>query len=224
MCGRFGITFEPIKIKTRFHVELTREFSRPRYNIAPSQNSPVILNESPERITMCRWGLIPHWAKDQNIGYRMINARAETVDQKPAFKEPFRKHRCLVIADCFYEWKKTTDKKIPSLIQLKEREPFAFAGLYDTWKNEEGSEINSFSIITTDSNELVRDLHDRMPVILLPKNEKAWINEDDPDKLKDLLIPYPSNRMKSFQISSRINDPKNDSPDVIKPIKTLFSF
>ena len=160
----------------RFQVLRAEDF-RPNYNAAPTQNLPLILNSDPATISLGRWGLIPSWAKEQKIGNRMINARAETLLQKPSFRTPFRKHRCLVLADGFYEWKKTSDGKIPHRIALKDNQPFAFAGIWEMWTAPEGEEIRSFSIITTEPNQLMKPLHHRMPVILKKENGQRAVGD-----------------------------------------------
>jgi putative SOS response-associated peptidase YedK len=195
---------------------------QPRYNIAPSQNHPVvIINQDQRELTMMRWGLIPPWAKDISIGYRMINARAETVAEKASFKKPFKDKRCLVLADGFYEWKKTDKKnKIPYYFMLKSKQPFAFAGLWEQWKNPEGEKILSFTIITTKANELMEPIHDRMPVILKENVETQWLDPEnkDTDKLLSLLQPYPGGLMLAYRVSPIVNAPKNDTPECIEPI------
>jgi putative SOS response-associated peptidase YedK len=214
MCGRYSLVSVE-KIVERFLVKANG--FRPRYNIAPSQQAPVILSESPDQLSVCRWGLVPHWAKDEKIGYRMINARSETLDQKPAFRMPFRSHRCLVLADSFYQWKESPDGKTPYRIMRKDEMPFAFAGIYDTWKSPQG-DIRTFSIATVESNSLIKDIHDRMPAMLLSEHERAWLEEDNTEILKSMLQPYPENEMKFYEISTLINSPRNNSEEVIQPV------
>lgn len=214
MCGRYSL-INVGKVKERFLVELG-EFG-PRYNIAPGQQLPVILSESPDKASFCKWGLIPHWAKDQKIGYRMINARSETLDQKPSFRVPFRKYRCLVLADSFYQWKETPSGKIPHRIMRKDEDLFAFAGIYDTWKGPQG-DIKTFSIATVESNPLIRDIHARMPAMLFPEYEGIWLDEDNIEILKSVLQPYPEDEMKFYEISPLINSPSHDSAEVIQEV------
>lgn len=214
MCGRYSLVGVE-KIVERFGVE--GNGLEPRYNIAPSQQAPVILSESPDELNFYRWGLVPHWAKDEKIGYRMINARSETLDEKPAFRTPFRNHRCLVPADSFYQWKQTPDGKIPYRIMRKDEMPFAFAGICDTWKGPQG-DIKTFSIATVKSNPLIKDIHDRMPAMLLPEHERAWLERDNSEILKSMLQPYPEGKMKFYEISTLINSPKNNSEEVIQPM------
>lgn len=166
-----------------------------------------------------RWGLIPFWAKDPSVGYRMINARCETVATSGAFKHALRHRRCLIPADGFYEWKKEAGSKIPMRILLKGGEAFTFAGLWETWKSPEGQTIESCIIITCGPNELMAPIHDRMPVILPEKVEATWLDSgtEDPAQLLPLLVPYPSERMKAYRVSPLVNSPKTDSPACIVP-------
>jgi putative SOS response-associated peptidase YedK len=207
MCGRFSLLAIGEVLSSRFNIEINEPI-QPRYNIAPGQDTIVILNESPDNITKARWGLVPSWAKDEKIGLKMINARAETLKEKPAYKGPFYKQRCLVLADSFYEWKKTPTGKIPYRISMKDEQPFALAGIYDKWDN-----IISFSIVTLEPNDIVKPVHDRMPAILKREHEQLWLKHP----YEKLLYSYPSEEMKSYQISTLINSPANDNPDVIKP-------
>ncbi|MBU0615324.1 MAG: SOS response-associated peptidase [Nanoarchaeota archaeon] len=213
MCGRFSII--TLDLEGRFDAKLYFEI-QPRYNIAPSQDVPIILNEDTKHFTKARWGLVPHWAKDEKIGYKMINARAETLLERNTYKGPFKYHRCLIPADGFYEWKKVGSKKIPFRITMKDNGLFAFAGLYDTWKD-----MISFTIITTQPNSLLKPIHDRMPVILEKKDEKTWLEETDTDRLQKLLRPFSASDMRSVQISDMINSAKEDNPGVIKPAALL---
>jgi putative SOS response-associated peptidase YedK len=201
----------------RFKV-LRAEALKPNYNAAPTQNLPVILNSEAATINLCQWGLIPRWAKDQRIGNKMINARAETLLQKPSFKGPFKQHRCLVLADGFYEWKRTSQKKIPYRISMKTREPFAFAGLWDEWRTPDGGSLRSFAIITTEPNPLMKPLHNRMPVILSRENEAGWLQEIDLAEAQKMLEPYPFDDLEAYRISTLVNSPGNNSEDVMKPL------
>jgi putative SOS response-associated peptidase YedK len=222
LCGRFTQSTDKDDVQSRFgFINPKNILLSPRYNIAPSQNSPtVIVNEDQRELIMMRWGLIPSWAKDASIGYKMINARAETLTQKSSFKRPFKDKRCLVLADGFYEWEKTDKKKIPYHVVLKTREPFAFAGLWEQWKNPDGEMLLSFTIVTTNANELMEKIHDRMPVILHEKDEAQWLDPllKDTDKLTELLKPFPAGLMEACEVSTIVNSPKNDSPDCIKPV------
>ena len=215
MCGRFSI-FTPTEIlRVRFNVSRAEDL-KPNYNAAPTQNLPVILNNEPTTINLCRWGLIPRWAKEQRIGNKLINARAETLLQKPSFRNPFKKHRCLVLADGFYEWKKTSEKKIPYRISMKTNEPFAFAGIWDEWRTPNGEWLRSFAIITTEPNVLMKALHNRMPVILRKEDETKWLQEIDISGAQKMLKPYPFDELEAYPISTLVNSPRNNSEDVIK--------
>jgi putative SOS response-associated peptidase YedK len=219
MCGRYSITTPTEQLIARFDTEMSVEALPPRYNAAPTQSLPVILNQEPRRIELLQWGLIPHWANDPSIGSRMINARAETLTDKPSYREPFQKRRCLVLADGFYEWQKTGSGKTPMRIALKSGEPFAFAGLWATWKNPQGQLVRSFSIITTKPNALVAPIHDRMPVMLQPEDEALWLdNSAGPNDWKELLRPYPAELLTSHAVSERINSPRNDDAAVVAPV------
>jgi putative SOS response-associated peptidase YedK len=216
MCGRFSITTPIEEVRRRFKVDIADGLYQPRYNVAPGQEMPVIPEENPHQAEYFRWGLIPHWAKDAKIGNRLINARAETVAEKPSFRTPFKKHRCLVLADGFYEWDKKSPKHIPYRIILKNQEPFAFAGLCDYWKDEKGKEIKSFTIITTQANSMVSKIHNRMPVILSRDAEAKWLDsEAGAGELKSFLKPYPSEKMEAYQISTLVNNPRNNTEEVL---------
>jgi putative SOS response-associated peptidase YedK len=171
MCGRFVLYSDQFSLAQRFEVEALPEL-HPRYNVAPTQSIPIVREESGKRrFALARWGLIPHWAKDEKIGYHTINARAETVTSKPAFRNAFKYRRCLIPADGFYEWAVVPGSKTkqPWFIALRDREPMAFAGLWERWRSPEGEDLESCSIIVTDANDLMRPIHDRMPVVLAPR-------------------------------------------------------
>ena len=178
-----------------------------------------VIRDVETRIGPLRWGLIPSWAKDPAIGNRLINARAETVAEKPSFRSAFAKRRCLVVADGFYEWRKTGKGKVPVYITLRSKRPFGFAGLYEHWKAPDGKEIRTCTIITTDSNELVRPIHDRMPVILPKAVEDRWLDpgEHDRGRLQALLQPYPSEEMDAYDVTTVVNNTRHDAPDCIAP-------
>lgn len=188
----------------------------PRYNGAPTQPMAVITDQEPAVLSFLRWGLIPFWAKDPSIGARMINARAESITEKPAFRNAFKKRRCLVIADGFYEWKKQGNTKIPYRILRKDEEPFAMAGIWEQWKDPEERPIHSFSIITTEANALMKDIHDRMPVILDRDEQQAYL-EAEPGKARDMLDPFDPDLMKAYTVSSLVNKASNDIPEVMEP-------
>lgn len=221
MCGRYTLTSELMILQRRFGFCAEQIRLEPRYNLAPGQEAPVVICEEKNTLRMMRWGLVPFWAKEASIGYKMINARAETLPQKPSFRKPFRERRCLILADGFYEWRKAEGKgkKLPIRIVLPSREPFAFAGLWDIWKKPDGSLLHSFTIITTQANELLRPVHDRMPVILQPEDEDLWLdpNLKDVTRLTPLLTPCPANALEAYDVSAIVNSPKNDVPECVQP-------
>jgi putative SOS response-associated peptidase YedK len=195
----------------------------PRYNIAPSQEVAVVRHslEAPfRRLDMLRWGLIPSWSKDPSTAYRMINARGESVAEKPAFRRAFRQRRCLVAADGFYEWKKTERQKQPYFIHLQDHSPLAFAGLWESWQPPAAHEdpIETCTIITTDANELMRELHDRMPAILAPDQYALWLDPDvqDPKRVQPLLAPYPADAMVAAPVSTYVNSPAHDDAKCVE--------
>lgn len=220
MCGRYTYTDEIRDIRIRFDLERDLPLFKPRYNIAPGQDVPVIFNRDGTRsLTMMQWGLVPSWAKDPAIGNRMINARAETLAEKPAFKRLIGKRRCLVLADGFYEWRKEGKRKVPMRIRLKTAGSFGFAGLWDSWRKPDGTELQSFTIITTEANELLRAIHDRMPVILVGDDEKKWLDFDikDAGRILSLLKPFPPELMEAYDVSTLANSPRNDLAECIRP-------
>jgi putative SOS response-associated peptidase YedK len=224
MCGRFTLTATVDQLIDRFDVEffLEQEEYLPSYNVAPSQSVLAVINNgSHKRMGFLRWGLIPPWAKDMSIGYKMINARAETLSEKPSFRNAYKNKRCLIVADSFYEWKRIDSKtKTPMRIKLKSDELFAMAGLWESWKSLEGKTIYSCSVITTQPNELVQDIHDRMPVILKPEDEKNWLDPSisDTSKLQPLLKPLEPSLMEAYEVSPLVNSPKNNSIQLIQKI------
>ena len=226
MCGRFTLTDPNQKLAVQFNLPAIPDM-QPRYNIAPTQ--PVaavrIARESEGReLAMLHWGLIPFWAKDPKIGARMINARSETVAEKPAFRAAFRRRRCLVLADGFYEWQKLDSGKQPHYIRLHEGQPFALAGLWEHWKGPENRMIESCTLLTTQPNELVRQMHNRMPVILHPGDYALWLDPEvqDARRLQPLLRPYPEAEMETYPVSRMVNSPKNDDPRCIEPQETAL--
>lgn len=196
----------------------------PRYNIAPTQLVPTVLR-SPEQnderqFQMLRWGLIPSWAKDLAMGARLINARAETAAEKPSFRAAFRHRRCLVVADGFYEWQRQEGKKQPFYFRLQDGQPFGFAGLWERWEAPDGETIESCTILTTEANELLRPIHDRMPVILDPKDYDLWLDPgvQKAEPLQQLLRPYLAKAMTSYAVSTKVNNPANNTPDCINSL------
>lgn len=219
MCGRFSIFADPERLAERFDASLPEEGLRPRYNAAPTQNLPVILNENngARQIQLLRWGLVPSWAEDPVIGSRMINARSETLAEKPSFRTALKKRRCLVLADGFYEWQQTPTGKVPTRITLQSGEPFALAGLWETWKEPTGDLLRTFTIITTSPNELLAPIHNRMPVILPREHESIWLdNGADQGIWLDMLRPYPADQMTAYPVSKRVNYVGNDDPEIVQ--------
>ena len=220
MCGRFTITLEPAFFQQEFNLGKVPSEWTPRYNAAPGQNIPVVRNAKLRDVDMLHWGLIPSWAKDKKIGYRMINARSETLQEKPSFRNAFKQRRCLILADGFYEWQKSSSQgapKSPFRFTLKNFQPFAFAGLWEKWGSGEGN-IVSCTIITCAPNELVGKVHNRMPVILDKDRCWQWLEEGVPDKLQKMLAPFPSEQMDVYPVSQRVNNPRLDDKDVIEPL------
>jgi putative SOS response-associated peptidase YedK len=228
MCGRYTIRgIQPVV--DLFGVALPREFG-PRFNVAPTQEVPVVrATPRPQppaagasrQVDLLRWGLVPHWAADPSIGNRMINARAETAAERPAFRDAMKRRRCLVPADGFYEWQATagSKRKQPHLIRMKDDRPFAFAGLWDAWRRG-GEDLESFTILTTAPNELVAPIHDRMPVIVAPADFDRWLDPSvAAEGVADLLRPYPAERMRADAVGTHVNSPSNDDPTCAEPWK-----
>ncbi len=223
MCGRFVKKSTKEELRARFGFDDTSQDTlfEVSYNIAPSQEHPILTVENDKRvITAMRWGLVPYWAKDPGIGHKMINARSEGIEGKPSFKTPLRKRRCVVMADGFYEWRKADKKtKIPYYFRLKSQEPFGFAGLWDIWEKD-GQALKTFTIITTEPNELMQPIHSRMPVILKESDEAKWLDPEitRPEDVLPILKPYPSDDMEYFEVSTIVNSPKNDVAECIMPL------
>ena len=233
MCGRFVLvngeevfmTFEQIKEAKAAGIKI--EEIPPRYNIAPQQKALVVAFRNGELVVEnMRWGFVPVWEKEFKTKLSTINARSETLEKSGLYAPSFKSKRCIIPADAFYEWKKifvekgVVDKQ-PMCIGMKDEEPFLFAGLFSIWKDKEEKEFPSFTIITTSPNELMAEIHDRMPVILPEKNINEWLDPDNKDTvaLKKLLVSYPTKEMKAYPVSKFVNSPKNDSPECIKPLK-----
>ena len=219
MCGRFIISKKVEEINERFHVDVEKEQYKIIYNAAPGQNLPVITNRKPGKLSFFKWGLVPYWAKDVKIGYKMINSRAETLLEKPSFKNAVQKRRCLVIANGFYEWKKTGNARQPYLICLKDNSLFAFAGLCVYW-NKDGIELSSFSSVTTAPNSLTKPIHNRMPVILSREHANYWLDESfNPVDLGEICQPYPPDFMQAFPVSTRVNSVANNDASLLEEIQ-----
>jgi putative SOS response-associated peptidase YedK len=225
MCGRYTLSTPTDEIAALF--DLATQMDLPalpqRYNVAPTQEAAVVrvvAPGAPRRLDLLRWGLVPYWADDLSIGNRMINARSESAADKPAFRRSFRRQRCLVATDGFYEWKKEGKLKQPYHIRRKDRHPFAFAGLWERWKNPEGNLLDTFTILTTSANDLLRPLHDRMPVIVDRRDFALWLDPEvtDPAVLQPLLAPAPPDEMETVPVSRTVNSPAYDGPDCIAPL------
>lgn len=218
MCGRYAlINADSKKIKERFGLTKIPKTLKPNYNITPQQNVCAILNETPKELSLVHWGLIPSWAKEINKKYSMINARAETITEKPAYREIIKRRRCLVIADSFYEWKKIDGAKHPHRIMMKDEDLFSFAGVWDYWEKD-GKVINSCSIITTAPNRMMKGIHDRMPVILERDKEQDWLKDSSIDRVLELLKSYDDKDMKAYEVSKLVNSPANNDPTVLEPV------
>ncbi|MFC1607773.1 SOS response-associated peptidase [Candidatus Latescibacterota bacterium] len=222
MCGRFALPTPAKSLAEHFSTNAFPEYE-PRYNIAPSQMVPAVIHENAESgrsIRLFRWGLIPFWAKDTKIGYKLINARAETLSEKPSFKAAYTKRRCLIPTTGFYEWKKDGKEKQPYYFHMRDNSLFGFAGLWERWKGEQGLTIDSCTIITTTPNDLVGTFHNRMPVILDPADYDSWLNmvNTDTESLQSLLIPFPADMMASYPVNMLVNSPKNEGPECIERI------
>ena len=224
MCGRSSLTKTQKELEERFQAnfyseDLERYNPLPNFNVAPTQLHPVITLQEPTVIHLYRWGLIPFWAKDMKIGAKMINARIETITEKPAFKQAFEKRRCIVPFDGYYEWMKTPEGKIPYRIHVTNTEIFTVAGLYETWRNPEGKFIHSFAIITKEADPRIAHLHDRMPMILLPEQEKLWLDASVPSKdVLQNLQPVPGDWITWYRVSDRVNKVTENDIDLIKAV------
>jgi putative SOS response-associated peptidase YedK len=232
MCGRITLSSSARELAGHFELDLQTPAPElhPRYNIAPSQEIVTVRQDRDRRrvLSLERWGLVPHWAKDPSIGNRMINARAETLADKPAFREAFRRRRCIVPADGFFEWTGLRGERTPYLFRRGDRSLLGIAGLYERWHGEGGEVVDSCTLITTEANATVRSFHDRMPVLLSPADYALWLDRDlqEPEPLLPLLVPCPDSWLEPSPVSTRINDPRNDDPDCLSaPPRTgnLFS-
>lgn len=225
MCGRFIQVSNPEKIKVMISdLEISSSVQSgfvPRYNIAPTQNILTVLNLPVPELAYTRWGLIPFWAKDPAMGVKMINARAETLAEKSSFRTPFRKKRCIIVSDGFYEWRSAGRGKTPFLVRLKSTAPFGMAGLWDQWTDPgTGGKVTSSTIITTTPNDLVSEIHNRMPAILKQQDYHTWLapEESRDDVLKECILSYPSEEMEAFEVSRLVNNPSYDAPDCTTPL------
>lgn len=226
MCGRFTSKAKPEETKKEFKVEkLDAAVLNPRYNIAPSQMINVVFEPKGERILeQIKWGLIPSWTKDANAIKGLINARAETLREKPSFRDAFKSRRCIIPASGFYEWQKARGGKQPFYFFLKDKEVFGFAGLWESWVDKTtGEELETCTIITTEANDVLKPIHDRMPVILKAKSYDEWLdtNVNDTERLQKILIPYPADEMDSHAVGKSVNIPDVDAAELIQPLNSL---
>jgi putative SOS response-associated peptidase YedK len=225
MCGRVRLSSDVSEIKLVFSIPPHRPTPNfaPSWNVAPTDPLPVVrydANGGERSLDVMRWGLVPFWAKDIKVGFSNINAKAEGIEGKPAFREAFQRRRCLVPVDNFYEWKKVASGKQPSAIALADRGLMALAGLWENWRSPAGEWVRSFAIITTTPNDLCAELHNRMPVVLGPQVWPEWLGEEPTDlpRLQALLAPYPAEEMTCWPVSNRVGNVKNNDPSLIEPI------
>lgn len=219
MCGRYTLTADAESIQLAFNLDTVDGWLEPRFNIAPTQEVAVISNRDPRALSLMKWGLVPSWAKDPKIGNRMINARSETAAEKPSFRTAFKRRRCLIPADGYYEWSKQGKKKVPMYIRHAQRDIFAFAGLWESWKSPDGSWLNTCTILTTEANERIRPVHHRMTVILETEDYELWLapRELAPDEWLPLMAGPGSDQLRFHEVSTQVNSPANDNPTLIEP-------
>ena len=225
MCGRSSLTKTEKELEERFGAtfysdDLESYNPLPNYNVAPTHYMPVITSSDQEHINIYRWGLLPFWAKDTKIAYKMINARIETILEKNAFKKAVEQRRCIIPMDGFYEWKREGKEKLPFRIQTTDQEIFSVAGIWEKWKSPEGEEVFTFSVITKKPNAIMEGIHDRMPALLLPQQEKLWLDEELPAKEAIALITdYPAEYMKAYRVSQKVNSVRNTDASLIEPVR-----
>lgn len=220
MCGRYSLICTD-DLGNRFRVYEPTIARRSRFNVAPSQTMPVVVQREEAELVPMEWGLVPHWVRDPAAAHRPINARAETLTERPMFRGLLRQNRCLVPASGFYEWRRDGTRKQPYYLRLRSADLFAFAGLYDVWHDSDGSALATYTIITTAPNEIVAPLHDRMPAILAREDEERWVEGGPlgPGELREMLAPYPAEEMEAFPVSPRVNSPATDDPSLIAPFE-----
>jgi putative SOS response-associated peptidase YedK len=218
MCGRYAQRTDTKRLAKEFKVAEIPE-ARPRYNIAPTQEV-LAVRKSPDgrEMTFYKWGLVPSWAKDASVGAKLINARSETVTEKPSFREAFKRRRCVIPADGFYEWQRLEGRKQPFFFRMRDERPFGFAGLWERWEGEGGEVINSCAILTTEANEVLRPVHDRMPVILHPDDYEVWLGAEarELDLVREMLRPYPAKEMVGYPVGSGVNSPRNQGAGLLE--------
>ncbi len=224
MCGRFTLTTNPAEAQGAFSGFGFPSIFAPRFNIAPSQPLLAIPNDGTRQATFFLWGFLPTWAKESSFGRKLINARAETLAEKPSFKGAFKYRRCLILADGFYEWKASGGQKAPHYIFMKSRQPFAFAGLWSDWESADGSRLKTAAIITTEPNELMRPIHKRMPAILPPSAYQDWLDPRPRNDLTPLLKPYPAEEMDAYPVSTLVNNPANEKAECVVPSASQMLF
>lgn len=218
MCGRFTLTLDPGELQESLDLGPFLQLYQPRYNISPTQPIALVKDSETKAVELFRWGLVPSWAKDIAIGSKMINARSETITEKPSFRSAYKKRRCLILADGFFEWTARVSGrgKEPFYFQIDNGVAFTFAGLYEIWHSPEGDQLPTCTIITCESNDLVKKYHNRMPVILSEEDRWKWLNlETNPDSLQKMLTPFLASRMSVRRVSKAINNPINDSPEIL---------
>lgn len=220
MCGRF-VQKVDLREAAKIFDAIVEGEQKINYNVAPRQPIAVIMEDGKRKIVEMLWGLVPRWAKDASIANKLINARSETVAEKPSFRDSFKSRRCLIIADGFYEWQTKDGIKKPFYIYMKDKKPFGMAGLYDLWKDENGKEITTCTIITTEANEFMKSLHHRMPVIISPENYNHWLDpaERDTSKIGSLMKPWDSNEMDAYEVGILVNSAGYNSAECINPLK-----
>ena len=225
MCGRYTLVKPAKEVSERFGVDVGKNY-KPRFNAAPTQLMPVITSDAPQGLSWFHWGLIPAWSKDKAVSLKLINARAETLEEKASFRNALKRRRCLVPADGFYEWKAVGKKsKVPYRITLLQEELFAFAGLWEEYEDEDGEMVHTFTIITTEANNALQSLHSRMPVILSRDAEKSWLNNSaEPEQLKEILQPYAANKTRFYTVSSQVNNASMDAPSLIQAAPATDQF
>ncbi len=220
MCGRYTLQQSTQDLLARFAIQLAVFEVCPRYNIAPSQDIAVVRGNGERRLEALKWGLIPFWAKDLKKPKPMINARMETLAEKPTFKTALTRRRCLIPADGFFEWKSEGDARLPLHIRMRDQRLFAFAGLFDQWKAADGRVLETCTIITVPASGWITEVHERMPAILRPDDEGAWLDTgiSDPARIVSMLGPYPADEMEAIPVSRAVNSPKKDSPECVQPV------
>lgn len=220
MCGRFTFATDRAVLQERFACDTSALTYTPSYNIAPGQDVVAVINDGTNRAGTLRWGLVPSWARDPSIGNRLINARVETVAEKPSFRQALRQRRCLVLADGFYEWRRTATGKEPMYIRLCSQQPFAFAGLWEVWRDAAGTRLATCTLLTTAANDFMQPIHHRMPVILDPAAEASWLDRrvTEPDVLLPLVTAPLATPLEAYAVSSAVNTPRNNTPACCEPV------